>query len=79
MGKIRPYFLMLNLLDLAADHPFEQDGPVLNVNTGAVATNLYQRVMMLYVAPFAQDDWKVNRRFTINAGVRLDYFGHLST
>lgn len=78
-GEDRPYFLMLNLLDLAADHPFEQDGPVLNVNTGAVATNLYQRVMMLYVAPFAQDDWKVNRRFTINAGVRLDYFGHLST
>ncbi|HWT66365.1 MAG TPA: carboxypeptidase-like regulatory domain-containing protein [Terracidiphilus sp.] len=78
-GEDRPYFLMLNVLDMAADHPFEQSGPVLNVNTGEVAHNLYQRILMLYVAPYVQDDWKVNRRLTINAGLRFDYFGHLST
>ena len=50
-GEDRPYFLFLNALDFAADNPFSQSGPVLNVQTGGVAHNLYQRVMMLYVAP----------------------------
>jgi hypothetical protein len=78
-GDVRPNFNMLNLLDMAADQPFAQSGPVMNPKTGKVATNLYQRVLLFYFAPFVQDDWKVNRRFTINAGLRLDYFGHLST
>jgi len=78
-GDVRPNFNMLNLLDMAADQPFSQSGPVMNPKTGKVATNLYQRVELFYFAPFVQDDWKVNRRFTINAGLRLDYFGHLST
>jgi hypothetical protein len=71
-GDVRPNFNMLNLLDMAADQPFSQSGPVMNPKTGKVATNLYQRVELFYFAPFVQDDWKVNRRFTINAGLRLD-------
>ncbi|HWA95704.1 MAG TPA: carboxypeptidase regulatory-like domain-containing protein [Terracidiphilus sp.] len=78
-GEDRPYFLMLNVLDMAADHPFQQSGPVLDVTTSDVAHNLYQRILMLYVAPYVQDDWKVNSRLTVNLGVRFDYFGHLST
>ena len=78
-GDVRPNFAMINLLDMAADHPYYQSGPVMNPKTGRVATNLYQRVLLFYFAPYVQDDWKVNRRFTINAGLRLDYFGHLST
>ncbi|HEX4308928.1 MAG TPA: carboxypeptidase-like regulatory domain-containing protein [Acidobacteriaceae bacterium] len=78
-GDDRPYFLMLNVLDMAADHPFEQSGPVLNPKTGQVATNLYQRVLLLYTAPYVEDDWKINHRLTLNAGIRFDYFGHLST
>ena len=78
-GDVRPYFLMLNLLDMASDQPFDQSGPVLNLKTDQVATNLYQRVALLYVAPYVQDDWKMNRRFTLNVGMRFDYFGHLST
>lgn len=78
-GNARPYFLFLNLLDFAADTTFSQSGPVLDVRTGGVAHNLYQRIMMLYVAPYVQDNWRVSRRFTLNLGLRFDYFGHLTT
>lgn len=78
-GNARPYFMFLNILDFASDQPFDQNGPVLDVRTGGVAHNLYQRVMMFYAAPYIQDDWKINRRLTLNLGLRFDYFGHLST
>jgi hypothetical protein len=78
-GDVRPYFEMLNVLDMAADQPFYQSGPVMDPKTDKVATNLYQRVELFYMAPFVQDEWKVNRRLTLTAGLRFDYFGHLST
>jgi hypothetical protein len=78
-GEDRPYFWFYNLLDFAADNPSYSSGPIADVNAHAVATNLYQRAMMLYVAPFIQEDWKVTKRFTVNAGIRFDYFGHQAT
>ena len=78
-GLDRPYYYFLNPLDFAADHPFYQSGPIIDLSTKQVATDLYQRVFQFYMAPYIQDDWKLTRRLTVNLGLRLDYFGHMST
>lgn len=78
-GLVRPFFYFLSPMDFAIDRPFHQGGPVVDLSTQAVAHNLYQRIMMLYVAPYFQDDWKITPRLTLNLGVRLDDYGHLST
>ncbi len=78
-GEDRPFFWFSNLADFAVDAPNSQSGPVLNVQNSSVATNLYQRIFMIYVAPYVQDDWKVNRQLTLNLGVRMDDYGHMST
>jgi hypothetical protein len=78
-GLVRPFFYFLSPLDFASDHPFFQSGPTVDLSTHAVAKNLYQRVLEFYVAPYIQDDWKVTRRLSLNLGVRMDYYGHMST
>ena len=47
-GLIRPSFYFGNLLDFAQSYPFSQSGPIVNVQTGSLANNLYEKIRWLY-------------------------------
>lgn len=62
-----------NLLDFAADRPYQQ---VQNVNPASGAPTRIDHYYTFHESGlFLQDDWKATSRLTLNLGVRHDYFG----
>jgi Carboxypeptidase regulatory-like domain/TonB dependent receptor len=78
-NNARPTFGFSNILDFAQDLPFSQSGPTIDIAKGDTAINLYRKLYALYTGVYIQDDWKLSKRITVNAGLRWDYFGHWAT
>ncbi len=67
----RPTFNFNNLLDFIQDSATTESATPVNLLTHQQAP-YYRAYRALYVGLFAQDDWKVTPRFTLNLGVRFD-------
>jgi hypothetical protein len=72
----RPTYNFDNLLDFVQDKATSETGSKVDLTTHGQAPYA-RRYRDLYTAFFAQDDWKISPRLTINAGVRYDSLGHL--
>jgi hypothetical protein len=42
-------------------------------NSGSINYNVFPIFLFPYTAPWAQLDWKISRKLTVNAGMRVDY------
>ncbi|GAB4242574.1 MAG: hypothetical protein Kow00109_18300 [Acidobacteriota bacterium] len=69
----RPLIIYSGLFDFALDSPYYISAGI-DPRTGALS-GTPREFQSTEVGWFIQDDWKVTPRFTLNLGVRWDYFG----
>lgn len=71
----QPSFNFNNILDLVQDHPVSEGSLAYNPISGKPASGNYGYGTKTY-GGFAEDTWKINRRATLNFGLRYDDFGN---
>lgn len=70
------YYSFNSILDFIQDEPVTEQGVSINLTNDTPVTPL-ENYRQPYYGIFLQDDWKVKRNLTINAGVRYDSEGNL--
>lgn len=71
----QPNFQFNNMIDLIANNPYSETGISYNPVTGAYDAANYGYKETTF-GLFAEDTWVVNRKLTVNYGIRYDNFGN---
>jgi Carboxypeptidase regulatory-like domain len=71
----QPNLYFNNMIDFIANNPYSETGISYNPVTGAYEAANYG-YKETTAGAFAEDTWKVNRRVTLNYGIRYDDFGN---
>ena len=72
----RPAYSFDSILDLVQDKAKNENATPVDLSTHGEAP-YNRRYRELYTGIFIQDDWKVTRSFTVNAGLRFDMMSNL--
>lgn len=71
----QPNLYYQSMIDLINDNPYSEGGLAYNPVTGQPATRNYGYKETTF-GVFGEDSWKLNRKMTINYGLRYDNFGN---
>jgi hypothetical protein len=71
----QPTFQFNNMIDLIANNPYSESGISYNPVSGAYDSANYG-YKETTSGVFAEDTWKVNRKMTVNYGIRYDNYGN---
>ena len=71
----QPNLQYTNMIDLINDNPYQESGLAYNPVTGQPAARNYGYKETTF-GLFAEDTWKVNRKLTVNYGIRYDNDGN---